>query len=110
MSKSKVHALWMLAFLLVTPIAAAAQGMESYGAYSSNKFAGGVYTDAICDLIGLMGGGLGALLTGTAIATGLIAAAVGGFNSIKAAIIVGISSFALTALVSIFFGTFNCAA
>jgi len=87
---------------------AAEGGLAEQGAYQSNGFAGGIFIDAICDLYGLLGGSLGAMLTTAAIVTGLVAAAVGGFGSLRSAAVVAISCFAITSSVSVYFGTFNC--
>lgn len=89
---------------------AAEGGLAEQGAFQSNGFAGGIFIEAICDLYGLLGGSLGAMFTSAAVVTGLVAAAVGGFQSIRSAAIVAISCFAITSSVSVYFGTFNCGA
>ena len=71
-------------------------------------FAGGIFQESICDLIGLMGGSLGAMLTSAAIVTALVGAAVGGFGNFRSAVMVGASSFGFAAGISVYFGNFNC--
>ncbi len=94
--------------ILTLPAIAGAQTLDEVGAYQSNGFGGGIFVSAICDLYGLIGGSLGAMLTSAALFTGLVAAAVGGFQSVRSAVMVAVGSFAMSSGVSLYFGTFNC--
>ncbi|MFN8391903.1 MAG: hypothetical protein U0136_16560 [Bdellovibrionota bacterium] len=99
----------MSALLLVPGAAHAADGgLDAQGAFSSDGFAGGVFVDAICDLMDLLGGSLGAMLTTAAVVTGLIGAVSGGFQHVKSAISVAVGAFAISAGLSLYFGDFGC--
>lgn len=99
------------ATLLVPALAFGIDGdLAAQGAYESKEFAGGIFVESICDLYSLVGGTFGALLTSAALMTGLIAAAVGGFQEVRTAVMAGVASFAIASGVSIYFGRFDCAA
>ena len=94
--------------LILLPAVAFAGGLDDAGAYQSGGFAGGIFVEAICDLYSLVGGQMGAMMTSAALCTGLIGAAVGGFQNMKAALATGVACFAFTSGVSLYFGSFNC--
>ena len=89
-------------------VLAADGGLASFGAFSSNGFAGGIFIDVICDIYDLMGGDLGALLTTASLFVAICAAAIGGMGMVRSSIVVAVASFSLSTGVSIYFGKFSC--
>lgn len=88
---------------------------EELGAYSSQGlaagskgFADGAFVESICDIFSLMSSGLGAFLTTASLLVALVYAAVGGLSHTTAAVIVAVSAFSLTSIVSLYFGSFAC--
>lgn len=94
---------------------ALADAFEELGAYSSQGlptgstgFANGAFLEAICDIFSLMGNELGGFLTAASLLVALVYAAVGGLSHTTSAVIVAISAFSLTSIVSLYFGSFTC--
>ncbi len=105
----------LFSFLFVFLNFALADAFEELGAYSSQGLAGGsagfadgAFKEAICDIVGLMGNELGGFLTASALLMALVYAAVGGLSQTTAAVIVAVSAFSLTSIVSLYFGSFSC--
>ena len=70
----------------------------------TEEFADGEIRDAYCDIIDLMEGNLGGMLMSIAGILAFATAALGDFKHGITAIVVGISSFAIAALTSLYFG------
>ena len=111
----------LVSILVFQPIVALAQivdggggggggggGAGDYGAYSSNGFAGGVFVEAICDLMSLLTGSLGGLLTAAAFLVALAIAVTNNFKGIAAGIMVAVGCYTVASWMSFGFGQFNC--
>lgn len=102
-------------FLFIFLNSALADAFEDLGAYSSqglpagsSGFADGAFLEPICDIFSLMGNEMGGFLTAAALLVALVYAAVGGLSHVTSAIVVAVSAFSLTSMVSLYFGSFAC--
>lgn len=66
--------------------------------------------EASCQLMDLMGGAMGALLTAVAGVGALVGAAFGAYRAATSLITVAVSAYILPTLVSLWFGNLNCVA
>ncbi len=97
---TKVASLLGLAVLVSPAMAFAVAG----------EFAGGVFVTALCDIYYYMGGSLGALLMATAMLFGVAGAAFGNLKPIITSVGVGIASFAMYSVMTMYFPAYSCAA
>lgn len=106
--------LWLLLALVCdlvfcgSALAQGAQTLEATGAYSSPEFADGAIRDVVCDIMGLVGGTFGGMLLTAAGIVAMTYAAFGDAKYASSLIVVGVGAFAMSAMISIYFGDLGC--
>jgi hypothetical protein len=99
----------LLSSFLNSDLVSAQSAKEPWqGAYTENEFAGGEIRKVYCDLVNLVEGAFGGLLLAAA---GLMAFGFAAFGVSRhgyTAVTVGVSAFAISAAVSLYFGDLGC--
>lgn len=76
--------------------------------FAAGSFAGGVFVDATCDVLWYVSGSFGAMLTSAALLGGVVGAAMGNFKLATAAVVVAISCYTMSDMVTLYFGDLGC--
>ncbi len=114
--KAVPYPLWLLGLIVVafifcsSALAQGAQTLEASEAYSAGEFAGGAIRDVACDIMTLVGGKFGGMLLTAAGIVALTYAAFGDAKYASSLIVVGVGAFAISAMISVYFGDLGCPA
>ncbi len=89
-------------------LAQGAQTLAGTGAYTSDAFAGGELRDITCDIMEIVGGKFGGMLLTAAGIVAMTYAAFGDAKYTTSLITVGVGAFAISSMISIYFGDLGC--